>query len=253
MLHDLRPEIRSFVENVDVPQADVAAIRARMHAPSRKPQRQTLRRLAPLAATAAVVALVLANPALTRSMVQTIEMRVAQILEWTPPPAAPKKILAGVHQQTVTLAQARALVPFTLREPAGLPGVTTSKIAVENAPVYSRSAKRWESRSPSVIFSYVRTNGERFELTAWKVDPQNVPSRYLFEETGTQPDGMPILKRHERFVWRNGDQIMTAIAGDGLSVAEIATIRTAMDGVPVATVWPPKPQDRVRLLVAPKP
>lgn len=253
MLHDLRNEVSAFVERVDVPEPNVAAIQARMRAQSELRKPATLRRLAPLAAAAAVVAVLLGNPVLTRGMVQTIEMRVAQILHWTPPPAAPQRVLANAHPQTVTLAQARSLVPFALREPAGLPEVTSAKIVVETTPIYSRSAKRWESGTPAVIFSYVRPNGSKFELTAWKMDPGNVPSRYMFEETGTRADGMPILKRHERYVWRNGDQMMTAIAGDGVTASEIAAIRAAMDGTPVATVWPPKAHDRVRLLVAPKP
>jgi hypothetical protein len=39
--------------------------------------------------------------------------------------------------------------------------------------------------------------------------------------------------RHENFAWRNGDQVMGAAAGEGLSATEIRAIRTAMQGAAV--------------------
>lgn len=48
-------------------------------------------------------------------------------------------------------------------------------------------------------------------------------------------DGLPVLIRHRKFAWRNGNQDMTAIAGDGITSAELESIVSAMNG----TIIPP--------------
>jgi hypothetical protein len=56
----------------------------------------------------------------------------------------------------------------------------------------------------------------------------------MFEDTGKVRDGMPVLIRHAAFEWRNGDQVMKAVAGAGITATEIAKIRNAMHGVSIA-------------------
>lgn len=53
----------------------------------------------------------------------------------------------------------------------------------------------------------------------------------LFEAMNPGPDGQAVIVKHEHFAWRNGNQIMTATEGSGISAAEITAIRAAMRGV----------------------
>jgi hypothetical protein len=55
----------------------------------------------------------------------------------------------------------------------------------------------------------------------------------VYVETGRVRDGVPVLMRVQKFVWRNRDQVTSAIA-DGIGAGEIAAIRAAMHGVPIA-------------------
>jgi hypothetical protein len=108
--------------------------------------------------------------------------------------------------------------------------------------VYSHLTHSWNvGKAGVVFFDYRRTNSRSFQLVASRYDPsEGPPSKYMFEDTDVQRNGEEVILRRDKFVWRNGDQTMTAITGDGISAVEIGAIRTAMHGTPIAGVWPPR-------------
>jgi hypothetical protein len=94
---------------------------------------------------------------------------------------------------------------------------------------------KWQLGSRVVFFTYRRSGNRSFQLLADRFDPRTgPPSRYQYEDTGRLRDGMPVLVRHGQFTWRNGDQVMTAIDGAGITADQIRAIQNAMRGVPVA-------------------
>ena len=106
---------------------------------------------------------------------------------------------------------------------------------------YSRATHIWSKGSVVTTFAYKRGDGRVFVLSAAPASSQtSPPSKYLFEDDGVDRAGNPVLVKHERFVWRNGNQLMTVIAGSGISSSEIVAIRSAMHGTPVLGVWPPQ-------------
>lgn len=190
---------------------------------------------------AAAVALVVAAPRMAPGFMQTVEQQVETILRWTPPPPAPARVESAMRSQSVTLAQARARVDFTIVPPDGLPhDARLESIVATPTGVYSNITHRWSVGDPAVSFVYRRRDAGSFTLVAERFDSrQGPPSKYIFADLGER-NGHALLVRHERFVWRNGDQIMSAVADDRLSPREIARIRAAMSGIPLPGVWPPR-------------
>lgn len=249
---ELRRALSSLMKNVEVPNVPVATIRERM---KKADAPNVLKFHFAAIAAAAAIAVVASLPMVAPGFMQTLEGKIAEILQWTPPPAAPKGILKGLQTQTVDLKTAQKRVSFTIVEPVGLPSdASAPKIAVAKTGVYSRSSHAWHSGPAIVTFSYMRRGGGSFSITAQPVSAQSKPpSKYMFEDRGVNAAGDPVLVKHERFTWRNGDQIVTAFAGEGITASEIVAIREAMHGVPVREVWPPARDRNVLLIPAAKP
>jgi hypothetical protein len=228
----------SMVRAIDAPPAPLAAIHRRMALPPVAVRRPIpLLRLA--LATAAVLAIAFALfPSRSFALIQSMEARyraALQALGGSAPPAAPKALVAALHVQATSLAGAQARVHFTIVPPAGLPhDVATTVIATAPTGNYSATTRAWSVGDPSVTFTYRRAGGRTFTLLADRYDARaRLTGMYMFEALDPAADGKPRIVRHRRFAWRNGDQIMTAIAGTGIATAEILAIRDAMHGVPL--------------------
>ena len=229
----------AMLQSVDIPGAPLEAIHRRMHGPSSiHNDRRPL-----VIAAAAVLVIAVSLPIASPGLVQTLQEKIAAILHWTPPTERPPaSVYQAMKPQTVSLNEAQARVRFTIVAPQGLPPDATGP-TIRAAPtgVYSRATHTWSIGPTIVRFVYKRTDGRSFSVSAAAASSQTTaPSKYMFEDRGVDKAGNPILVRHERFVWRNGDQLTTAIADDGISAAEIAAIRSAMHGTPVPGVWPPQ-------------
>lgn len=237
----LRNGLSAMLLSVEPPSVPLEQIRERVHAPS---VLQADRRPLSIAASAAAVLVVAASlPIASPGVVQTLEAKIAAILHWSPPTERPPAaVWQAMRPQTVSLNEAQARVHFTIVPPAGVPSDATGPtISVAPTGVYSRTTHTWSVGPAIVTFTYKRSDGRSFLISAARTSSQaSPPSKYTFEDRGVDKNGNPILVRHERFVWRNGDQQMTAIADDGILPAEIASIRSAMHGSAVLGVWPPK-------------
>lgn len=229
------------LSGIAVPPLPLEAILHKMHAVERPrpPHRMALVRLA-IAAAAVLGILAGAYPATSVAVIQGIEARyraALQALGGTAPPPVPDALVKSlrVRHERVTVAQARSRAPFTLVPPSGLPhDVTQSRIELVGTGVYVRTTHTWSKAGNAVTFDYTRSGGRRFQLLADKYDPRNgLPGKYMFEAKDPGPDGRPVLVRHLHFAWRNGDQMMSAIADAGISANEILAIEHAMHGVPL--------------------
>lgn len=245
----LRAELGAILNGIAVPPPSLAAIRRKMNGEQRS-RRFHLRPLSFAAAAAALV--VICAPLTSRSVVLSLEARIAQLLHWTPPPAPPKTLLAGMNSSEVTPAQAQSRVTFTVQPPSGLPaGVMPAGVVVVPRATYSYEKKAWARDANALQFSYMRSDGRRFELIASAYDPAAPkPGKYIFNADLRDANGLP--RRYERFVWRNGNQEMSAV-DEGISASEIAAIRTAMHGEPIATVWPPPSRSSATMIILKKP
>lgn len=221
----IAPALENMLRGIEPPAVPIAEIRHRMAQP---PRRQRVGLFLP--AAAAAIVLVLALPRIAPGVTQTIEQRVEAIVHWTPPPPPPASVESAMRSKTGTLAQAQARVAFTIVPPAGLPkGVVSERVVTIPTGVYSYATHRWSIGKPAIFFVYRRANGKSFALLADRFDPrEGPPSKYIFDADERDAHGMPV--RHENFAWRNGDQVMSAAAGEGLSAAEITAIRDAMHG-----------------------
>jgi hypothetical protein len=235
----LRDGLRAMLQSAQAPAISLEQIHRRMQAPMQYDRRPFAIGAAAAAALAVAVALPIASP----GVVQTLEQKIAAILQWSPPPSPPASVVNSIEPQTVTLAEAQTRVKFTIVAPQGVPSDATGP-TIEVAPtgVYSSNTGKWTAGGPKVItFEYKRGNGRSFLVTAKAVSSTAPPAaKYVFEDKGVDKAGNPILIKHERFAWRNGDQVMGAIAGDGITAAEIIAIQTAMHGTPIPGVWPVK-------------
>lgn len=248
----IREGFAAMLQSIDTPGAPLEQIHRRMRGPS---SIHHDRRPFAIAAAAAVLILALSLPIASPGVVQTLEAKISAILHWTPPTERPPaSVYQAMKPQTVSLKEAQARVHFTIVSPAGVPSDATGPtISAAPTGVYSRTTHTW-SVGPTILrFVYKRSDGRSFGVSAAAASSQTTPpSKYVFEDRGVDKAGNPILVRHERFAWRNGDQIMAAVVGDGISSAEIASIRSAMHGTPVPGVWPPQHgADRVILRVPP--
>lgn len=231
--------ITAMLQSVDVPAAPLEQIRKRMHAPSGVHHDRR-----PFAiASAAVAVLIVALPIASPGVIQTLEAKIDAILHWSPPTVRPSTLVwNGMRPETVSLNEAQERVRFTLDVPVGVPpDASGPTIVVSPTGVYSHRTHTWSIGPTIVTFTYKRGNGRSFGLSAAAASNQTgPPSKYMFEDQGADKNGNPILVKHDRFVWRNGDQITTAIAGNGISTTEIAAIRAAMHGTLIPGVWPPR-------------
>jgi hypothetical protein len=232
----IRSGLEAMLHQIEVPSVPLLNIQQRMLRPralTRRSKGSYLRS----AAAAAVAVIAVSFPIVAPSVVQSVRERIAEILQWTPPPVQPPRWLtSGFKHQTTTLAVAQTIVPFRIVPPAGLPGdVTSLTIETSTTGLYVKATRSWEKGTPAVFFNYQRSHGRSFSLLADRFDPREGPQgEYMFLDTGKMRDGIPVVIRFQKFIWRNGDQVMSVVA-DGISAGEIAAIRTAMHG----TVVPP--------------
>ena len=233
--------LRATLGRIDVPPVALAAIHTRMaRTPRREPRRAGFS-FALTAAAAAVAVAVVALPTMAPGVTQNVEAQIEAILRWKPPPPAPAAVESAMRSHTATLAQAQARVNFKIVAPAGLPkNVVSETVTTVPTGVYSRTTRSWSVGNPAVWFVYRRRGGASFTLLADRFDPrEGPPSKYMFLDEGKR-NGREIVERHDTLVWRNGDQVMSATAGEGLSATEIERIRAAMHGTPIPGVWPPQ-------------
>lgn len=227
------------MQTIEPPPVPLARIRELAAAFGRAPARGTK----PFGvAAAAVVAmfLAIAVPLIGSGFVQSVEAQIESLLRWKPPPPAPPAIWSAMRQVPVTFPEARSRVSFALVAPAGVPDdVISQSIYIAPTGVFSTKTRTW-SVGPSVVtFVYRRARGRSFSVTAERFDPTaGPPSKYMFEDMDRKQNGREVILRRDKITWRNGDQVMTAITGDGVDAAEIATMRNAMRGITVSGVWP---------------
>jgi hypothetical protein len=227
----------TYMTGIDVPPVPIAEIRRRIQRRARRGRP----RLYLMGALAATVALVVALPRVAPGFAQTIEQQIEAVLRWTPPPPAPAAVESAMRSHTGDLGAAQSRVDFTIVPPEGLPkDVVSERVATTPTGVYSKITRSWSVGSPCVWFVYRRAGGGSFMLLADRFDPrEGPPAKYVFEDLGER-NGHELLVRHENIAWRNGQQITSAVAGEGISAAEIASIRSAMRGIPYDGVWPPQ-------------
>lgn len=223
----------AMVAAIQAPHAPTGEILLRASHPEPLPRQQAVppARTALAAAIAAGI-IVVATPIVAPSVVETLQARIAQLMQWTPPPAAPKSVDSAMVPRRVSLHTAQTLVPFRIVPPAGLPrDVVSESIFATPTAVYSKVTHSWTVGPPSLTFSYRRADGKTFALVADAFDPrEGLPPKYIFDADETGPDGLP--RRHENFAWRNGNQTMGA-TDDDISAAEIQSICAAMHGIPL--------------------
>ena len=234
----LSQAVAAVVQSAHAPPVPLGAIRARIAARSASPRRFVPAYPAALAALLATVALFAAFPSQSLSVAQTLEERYRSALEalgGTAPVPAPSSLLAQLTAQSASVETAQSRVNFRIVPPAGLPhDVRSVDVKTVKTGEYSETTHTWSVGAPDVTFNYGRADGRTFTLIADKYDPRTgLPPKYMFEDRGddVQPNGHIALVRRLHFAWRNGDQVMSASAGDGISAGEIAAIRDAMRGV----------------------
>jgi len=229
----IRTAATAMLDGVKVPTVPLAEIAQRIARPASVARPWSRYRVA---AAAAVVVLA-TIPAIAPALVQSLEAQyraALQALGGVVPPPAPASFVAQLAPQLATLALAQARVNFTIVPPAGLPAdAAPSSIHVGPIGVYTKETHVWRVAAAGVTFAYRRSDGRELVLIAKRYDPNDLLARYIFEAKGPAADGRPVLVKHERFAWRNGDQLMTAIADSDMSAAEIAAIQSAMHGTSV--------------------
>lgn len=239
----LTEAMQTMVRGIDAPAVPMTAIRSRMAAPLAP----VVRRRIPLAryglATAAAVALFFAIfPKASLAVLDRFEHIVVdsyaaayKVMGWTPPPPPPKSLEAGLASQRLSLAAAQAKEPFTIVVPAGVPtDATLTSIHTMPVLIYDKASKRWSKGTPAIDFRYKRAGNREFEVMAEEDDPRLGPTHKYVYAANDLPGGKVELVKHERFQWKNGSQLMTAIEDDGISAAEIQTLKATMHGEPIA-------------------
>jgi hypothetical protein len=227
--------LETMIRGIDAPPVPLSEILRKVRQPQPVPRYTSPYVRVALGAAAAIAVTVITLPSISPAFVQTIEERyraALQALGGIAPPPAPKSFVAMLSSKDATLATAQSRVNFTIVPPAGLPkDIASAKIWTTPTGVYSQANRSWRVGSPAVTFFYQRANGS-FSLLADRFDPRaGMPGKYMFEARDPGSDGRPVLIKHERFAWRNGDQIMTAIENEDVSASEIDAIRVAMHGV----------------------
>lgn len=238
MLDDARltASFDAMIRAIPAPPIAMHEIRHRMKLAQKVHRRGRGSERIALATAAAVAIALVALPAVSPGVVQTIEQRYAAALQrlgGIAPPPAPKALLSKLSSQNTSLAAAQSRVSFTIVPPLGLPSdVTSSKIVTTATGVYSKATRVWQPGPPEVYFVYHRSGGRQFALRANKYDPQGeMPAKFMFEARDPGPDGRPVLVKHEQFAWRNGDQELTITQSQDVNAREIEAIRVAMHGI----------------------
>lgn len=238
----LSATMESMVLGIAAPPVPMVAIRARMAAPpaSAARRRVPFARYA-LAAAAAIALFFAIFPKASLAVLERFEHIVVdsyaaayKVMGWTPPPPPPESLKAGASQR-LSLAAAQAKEPFTIVVPAGVPADSTlTSIRTMPVLVYDKETKRWSKGTPAIDFRYERSGNRDFSLMAEADDPRLGPtSKYIYVASDL-PGGKVELIKHERFQWKNGNQLMTAIEDDGISAVEIQAVRSAMHGEAIA-------------------
>jgi hypothetical protein len=224
----IRDAAHLMMGSIAVPAVPYALIHKR--AAQRRPIAEAVR---PHRRRVAIAALGLALiPAVGYSIVR-YETRSREALQahggWAPPPP-PAAVVARLAPHAVTLSQAQAEAGFSLTAPGGLPA-DAALLRIEMSPtgMYDGSSHQWHAGPAAVVFLYRRTDGRTFAMTAQRYNAHSLPGRYIFEDRGPDAHGDPILVKHERSAWTNGDQLML-VTEDGLSKDEAIAIAHAMNG-----------------------
>ncbi len=252
--------LNAMFSGIDAPPAPMHEIFEKIPHATRNEARHSAFSRAMVAAAAAIVLAFIVIPAISPAFMQTLEARYRDALHalgGIAPPPAPDSLLAKLSSQHTTLAGAQSRVAFSIIPPKGIPrDAKLLNISIAPTGVYSKATHSWRVGPPSVTFSFRRADGRSFDLAAERFDPQAAPiGRYLFEARDPDVNGRPVLIKHERFAWRNGDQTMTAVEGDGINAAEIAAIRSAMRGtvLPRRELHAPDSGTSAKLYIIPKP
>jgi hypothetical protein len=228
----------SMLASVNVPPVSISEILGRAEASPRGRREWPVFARPAIAAAAVVAASLVVFPSVAPAVVQSVEAQyraALQALGGHAPPSAPAALVAMLIPQPATLAQAQARVDFRIVPPSGLPSdVVSSSVHIAPVGFYARATHAWGVGEARVSFAYHRTDGREFVLNAAPYDANDPPPHYVFEAKDPAPDGRPVLIRHELFAWRNGNQVLTAIAGSDISATEIVAIQSAMHGTPVA-------------------
>jgi hypothetical protein len=242
--------LNAMMQAFEVPSVSLANIRRKIARPAQAAARAGS--FYWVGSAAAVAISLVAMPVVAPAFVQSLEAQIEAVLHWTPPAPPPDSIVSALRSNAGTLSQAQTRVKFVVVPPAGLPkDLASETIATMPGALFSASTHAWSVGRENVWFTYRRASGATFTLMAAAFDPRDgAPSKYVFEDE-SERDGRAILVRHDKFLWRNGDQVMTAITSDGLSAAEILAIRSAMHGTPIAGVWPPRHRSVQRMYLKP--
>lgn len=250
----------SWMEGIDIPPVRLEEIQHRVAHPSERATHTNVLRVGIWAAAAAMLVCI-ALPALSPAFVQNLDARYRAALQAlggiAPPPVpVPRSLVSQLRPHLASLAAAQSQVNFMITPPVGLPyDVVSSALYVVPLGAYSRTTQSWKAGQMHVTFTYRRRDGREFTLGAARYDPNAPPAKYLFEAKDPAPDGRPVIVRHEQSAWRNGDQLMTVTQGSGISAPEIAAIRSAMRGAPVAMrdLHAPSARGPATFQVIPKP
>lgn len=216
------------------------AIAARITQPQPVERRPSRMLQVALAAAACLAVMFVAFPASSLGLVRIVVSSyqdVIKVIGWTPPTGAPKSSVPPAAQADIPAAQAH--LNFTLVPPSGLPAdAVATKIWTAPVQIYTKATHVWKTGPAFALFTYRRSGGRSFSILVDRFDARTgTPSKYMFESQDL-PGGRTALTRHEKFIWRNGDQVTSIIAGDGISAGEIAVIRQSMNGVPIPGVFP---------------
>jgi hypothetical protein len=258
--------IEAMLDEITVPPVPLTEIQRKIaHSKPAKVRMSGYLRFAIASGIVACLLAILSSSGLIRAVALNVEDRYRAALEARggfAPPAPPEALWQEVLKQAssspnVTFAEAQSLVPFAITPPAGLPrDVVSARIRTTPTLVYSPVTHSWRVGSRIVWFIYRRSGGSTFQLVADQFDPNIAPpGKYIFEAKDPTPDGRPVIVRHLRLVWRNGDQVTSATADMGISAPEIEAIRSAMHGVLVPGRWPspPLPGAPMKMFPAPEP
>lgn len=232
----IKSQLDALVRSVDAPPVPLANIHERM-AQLRFPEKPREHRFA-VAAAVAAAAVISIVPLVSPAVMQGIEARyraAVQALGGIAPPPPPAGLVAKLHSHSGTLAQAQSRVAFTIVPPAGLPrGAVLTNVMTDTTGILDARSGSWSVGPPVVTFWYRRADGREFTIVAERYDAQAKPlGKYVFEARNPAPNGKPVLIKHQRFAWRNGDQLMDIVSGAALSTPEILAIQSAMHGVSV--------------------
>lgn len=232
--------LEAMLRQIDAPPTPLTQIRERAGR-KRSVSWQRGHILWPALAAAAALIFVLAAPAVAPGFVQSVDAQIEALLRWKQPPPAPKPVWSAMRPVVVTLAEAQARVPFRIVPPIGVPrDVLRQKIYTGSPGVFSATTHLWTLGAPFVNFVYRRAGGRSFLLMATRYAAGGEPpSKYMFEDMDRKAHGREVILRRDKFTWRNGDQVITAIADEGINATEIVAIRSAMHGTEIPGVYQP--------------